>query len=118
MRDKNLVNVTAIVDGPLCISADDGHRVHDEIAARLRQKQHVVVSFDGVGTIISAFLNAAIGQLYGEFDESDIREFLEVVDMSQEDLGLLKRVVDNAKSYFENRNNVDSAWHDEVGDEE
>lgn len=118
MRGKDVVNVSAVVDGPLCISADDGHRVHDEIAARLRQKEHVVVSFVGVETIISAFLNASIGQLYGEFDESDIREFLEVVGMSQEDLELLKRVVDNAKSYFENRDNVDSAWNDEVGDEE
>lgn len=118
MRGKDVVNVSAIVDGPLCISADDGHRVHDEIASRLRGSEYVAVSFEGVETIISAFLNAAIGQLYGEFDESVIREFLEVVDMNPEDLELLKRVVDNAKIYFENRDNVDSAWNDEVGDEE
>lgn len=38
--------------------------------------------------------------------------------MSQEDLGLLKRVVDNAKVYFQNREKLDSAWKGEVGDEE
>ena len=41
----------------------------------------------------SAFLNAAIGQLYGKFSEETIRASLGVSDMEQEDLALLKRVV-------------------------
>ncbi|WP_321931571.1 STAS-like domain-containing protein [Paraburkholderia guartelaensis] len=113
-----VVNVSKIVDGPLCISAEDGQRLHDAIASKLRENQAVVVSFQGIETLISAFLNAAIGQLYGEFAENSIKELLTVSDMNQEDLVLLKRVVDNAKTYFENRDKVDSAWQDEVGDEE
>jgi hypothetical protein len=48
------------------------------------------------------FLNVAIGQLYGEFSEEEIRAKLTVKDMEPDDLVLLKRVVETAKAYFKN----------------
>lgn len=118
MGEPAVIKVSDIVEGNLCVSTDDGQRVHDAIAEQLRAGRAAIVSFAGIETLISAFLNAAIGQLYDEFSEEDIRKFLSVTDMSQEDLGLLKRVVDNAKVYFQNREKLDSAWKGEVGDEE
>ncbi len=68
------------------MSSDDGQKVHDKIAPLLREGRKVSLSFDRIETIISAFLNAAIGQLYGEFPEEKIRELFSVKDMSPEDL--------------------------------
>lgn len=113
-----IVRIFDIVGGPLCVSADDGQRVHDKIAPLLQQGQKVVLSFEQVETLISAFLNAAIGQLYGEFPEERIRELVEVRDMDQTDMAVLKRVVDNAKAYFKAPKEFDQAWKEEVGDEE
>ena len=48
----------------------------------------------------AAFLNAAIGQLYGTLGEEKIRSLLKVKDVEPVDLALLKRVIDNAKLYF------------------
>ena len=110
------ISVKALV-GPLCVSADDGQRLHDAIAKAIRGGKRVKVSFDGVQIIISAFLNAALGQLYGEFSEEVIRAHLSVSDMNAEDLDLLRRVIENAKVYFENRKSFDDAWKSEVGDE-
>ena len=104
--------------GALCVSADDGQKVHDAISHLLNEAVPVSVSFENVTTLISAFLNAAIGQLYGEFSDEKIRSLLSVDMMSQEDLALLKRVVDNAKLYFLNRKKFDDAWKDEIDDEE
>ena len=118
MSDEIVVRVFDVVGSPLCVSADDGQAVHDKVAPLLRQGRKVAISFDKVETLISAFLNAAIGQLYGEFPEEKIRELLNVRDMTQEDLILLKRVVDNAKVYFQNRKQFDQAWKEELGDEE
>lgn len=94
------VRVFDIVGGPLCTSSDDGQLVHDRIAPMLREGKRVALSFAQIDTVISAFLNAAIGQLYGEFKENEIRERLAIRDMAPEDLVLLKRVVENAKAYF------------------
>ena len=118
MTDEIVVRVFDIVGGPLCVSADDGQTVHDKIAPLLREGRKVSISFEKVETLISVFLNAAVGQLYGEFPEDRIRELLSVRDMTPEDLTLLKRVVDNAKVYFANRKEFDQAWKEEVGDEE
>lgn len=118
MKQPVNVRVFDIVGGPLCVSADDGQRVHDKIAPLLKDGQPVVLSFEQVETLISAFLNAAIGQLYGEFPEERIRELVSVRDMDNEDQAVLKRVVDNAKSYFKAPREFDQAWKEEVGDEE
>ena len=100
MSQEIPVRVFDIVGGPLCTSSDDGQLVHDRIAPLLRQGKRVALSFAQVDTVISAFLNAAIGQLYGEFKEEEIRERMLLRDMAPEDLVLLKRVVENAKAYF------------------
>lgn len=118
MNNIYKVQVVDIVGSGLCVSSDDGQLVYDRIAELLREKHKVTVSFEGVDTLISAFLNAAIGQLYGEFSEEDIREYISVVHMSQDDKALLKRVIDNAKIYFKNRQQFDNAWKAEVSDDE
>ena len=118
MSNPVIVRIFDIVGGPLCVSAEDGERVHSKIVPLLRDGQKVVLSFEQVETLISAFLNAAIGQLYGEFPEDRIRELVSVSYLDDEDLAMLKRVVDNAKRYFADKPVVDKAWKDEAGDEE
>jgi hypothetical protein len=110
-----IVRAFDVIGSSLGVSSDDGQKVHDKVAPLLREGRKVSLSFDRIETIISAFLNAAIGQLYGEFPEEKIRALFNVRDMAQEDLALLKRVVDNAKLYFANRKEFDQAWKEETG---
>jgi hypothetical protein len=110
-----IVRAFDVIGSSLGVSSDDGQKVHDKVSPLLREGQKVSLSFDRIETIISAFLNAAIGQLYGEFPEEKIRALFSVRDMAQEDLALLKRVVDNAKLYFANRKEFDEAWKEETG---
>lgn len=80
-----------------------------------RHSYQVSLSFT-IETIISAaFLNAAVGQLYGDFAEDRVRELLSVKDMAQEDMALLERVVDNAKEYFRDPERFHKAVHEEMG---
>ena len=53
--------------------------------------------------VTPTFLNAAVGQLYGEFEHGQIRALLSVRDATPDDLALLQRVVENAKRYFTTR---------------
>jgi len=100
MSEPIIVRVFDIAGGPLCVSAEDGRRVHDKIQPLLKAGKKVALSFESVDTLISASLNAAVGQLYGEFSEEQIPALLSVKDMEADDLAVLKRVVDNAKKYF------------------
>lgn len=69
----------------------------------MQAEQSIVLSFDKVTILTTAFLDAAIGQLYGVFSEEQIRSLLKVNNIQAHDLVLLKRVIETAKQYFENR---------------
>lgn len=111
------LSVHEIIGSELCVASDDGQKVHDRIAAALKENREVVVSFLNVTSVTSAFLNAAIGQLYGSFREDQIRQRLKIQDMQPDDLALLKRVVDTAKQYFKDPERFNEAVRDVLGDE-
>ena len=115
---KNVaLSVFEIVGNSLCVASDDGQKVFNRLDVALKEGQNVTLSFRNVTTLTSAFLNAAIGQLYGTFTEDQIRSLLKVQDMQQDDLALLKRVVETAKHYFKDPARFEQAVRETLGDE-
>lgn len=112
MKKNITINVFEIVGSPLCVASDDGQRVFERIANAFKEEKNVTISFLNVSSITSAFLNAAIGQLYGSFSQDQIRARLKVKDMQPDDLALLKRVVDTAKQYFKDPKRFNRAVQD------
>jgi hypothetical protein len=111
-----IIKVFEVVGSKLCVASSDGQKVHDQIAAALNAGKHVRLSFSNVESLTSAFLNAAIGQLYAEFSEQKIRGSLSVSDMTRDDVELLKRVVEAAKQYFKNPNLVKKIVGETLGE--
>jgi hypothetical protein len=116
MKKNITLNVFEIVGSPLCVASDDGQRVYDRIASAFKEEMNVTVSFLNISSLTSAFLNAAIGQLYGSFTEDQIRSRLKVKDMQPDDLALLKRVVETAKEYFKDPKRFNQAVEEVIGD--
>lgn len=117
MQKELTISIFEVVGSPLCVASGDGQKVYERIAAALRESRNVAISFHNISTLTSAFLNAAIGQLYGKFSEEQIRALLKVQDMQPDDMALLKRVVETAKEYFKDPQKFDQAVRDELGDE-
>ncbi len=117
MSQNLSISVFEIVGSQLCVASDDGQKVHDRIAVALRERRSVTVSFLNVTGLTSAFLNAAIGQLYGSFTEEQIRSLLKVRDMQPDDLALLKRVVETAKQYFKDPERFQQAVREVLGED-
>ena len=107
-----------IVGSPFCVASDDGQKVYDRLADVLKADREVVLSFRNVTALTAAFLNTAMGQLYGTFSEEKIRSLLKVEDAEQDDLALLKRIVDNAKLYFKDPKRYDQVVREVMGDED
>lgn len=117
MNRSIAVHVYDIIGGPLCVSAEDGQRLFEKVAPLLRKGNPVELSFERVDTMISAFLNAAIGQLYGELEEETIDKLLSVSHIAADDEEMLQHVIENAKAYFRTPVEFDRAWQEELGDE-
>lgn len=115
---KNLeLSIFEIVGSPLCVASSDGQKVCDRLKIALKEGRNVMLSFHNITTLTSAFLNAAVGQLYGIFSEEEIRSLLKVQDMQQDDIALLKRVVETAKQYFKDPKKFDQAVEETLGEE-
>lgn len=117
MQKDVTISIFEVVGSPLCVASGDGQKVYERLASALKEGRGVLLSFHNVSTMTSAFLNAAIGQMYGEFGEEQIRALLKVQDMQPDDLALLKRVVETAKQYFKDPQKFDQAVRDTLGDE-
>jgi len=112
-----ILSVFEVVGSPLCVASSDGQKVFERVSAAMKESRPIVLTFKNVTSMTSAFLNAAIGQLYGQFKETDIRNLLKVQDLGQDDLALVKRVVDSAKEYFKDPKRGDSAVRSALGND-
>jgi hypothetical protein len=113
------ISIAAIVEGGICVSTDDGNKVHQAVYSEIKKGSRVKLSFSGVTRMTTAFLNAAIGQLYGEFTETEIRKHLAPpVDTEAWQLNRLKLVVDRAKAYFANPGAIRTAFFSATGIED
>ncbi len=100
MDRKVTLKIYEIVGSAYCVAAEDGQKVHDQIVLALNKDLNVKISFTNIERLTSAFLNVAVGQLYGEFSDELLRSRLSVTDIEPDDRDLLKRVIDTAKLYF------------------
>lgn len=111
------VSVFGIVGSSLCVASSDGHEVYERLNTAFEAERKVTLSFHNVTALTSAFLNAAIGQLYGTFSEDKIQSSLEMENMEKDDEDLLERVVENAIEYFKDPERFNQAIRETLNDE-
>jgi hypothetical protein len=98
------INVANIIGDVYGVEAEEGQKVYDLIKKALSEKRKVNLSFMNVEMLTTAFLNTAIGQLYKDFSEEEIKENLRVENISESGKIILKRVVDTAKLFYKDEN--------------
>lgn len=101
-----------------CVAACDGQKVHDRIADAFHKNSKVELSFAETNELTPAFLNAAVGQLYGIFQAELIEKSLSFTDIDPENETALKRVMERAKGYFEHAYPCRKAFRDVIGGED
>lgn len=98
--ENTIISVINTVGDTVCVATADGQKVFEVIKKILSEEQSVTLSFINVEMLTSAFLNAAIGQLYWDFPERLIKENLIIENLSLSGAVSLKRVVNTAKLYY------------------
>ena len=111
-----IIPIFNTVGNSLCVEASDGQKVFTIITKALKEGDKVKISFQNVEMVTSAFLNVAIGQLYKDFSEDEIKSKLSVENMTPEDMALLKRVTTTAKLYFKNPGAMEKSIEDILGE--
>ena len=103
------IGVVEVVGDSICVAQDDGQRLFEVLRDALAARQEVSLSFAGVESLTTAFLNAAIGQLLRHFDTELLHDNLKFRDLSGEQLRLLREVIERARLYFSDPARFDAA---------
>ena len=82
------------------VEAEDGQKVFAIIEKAFKAKKSVILSFENIELLTTAFLNTAIGQLYKDYSEEFIKQNLKVENISASGRVALKRVVETAKLFY------------------
>jgi hypothetical protein len=97
------IDIYSIIGNNFCVSMDDGKKVIDKIIKTLDDGNRVEISFKNIDLMTSAFLNAAIGDLFENFTEDKINELIKFKDIQEDDSTLLNRVIETAKFYYKDK---------------
>ncbi|HNW97109.1 MAG TPA: STAS-like domain-containing protein [Bacteroidales bacterium] len=100
--EKYTINIFNEIGGDSAISVDDGDMIYKKIDNALSQGLIVILDFQNINLIITAFLNAAIGQLYSKYTSEQLNSNLKLENIKPEDVLLFIKVIKNAKNYFDN----------------
>ena len=108
------------IGNSVAVSPEDGKNLFARIDKSLENYLIVTLDFADIDFLTSAFLNTAIGQLYSKYDSSFLQKNLKVENMENEDIILLKKVVETAKEYFsseENKQRIEKSVEEALQDE-
>ena len=108
MIDTLNINIFDDISSPVAVSTDDGTLIFNKIEKAINNDVSVNLDFKNIDILTSAFLNAAIGQLYSKFSGNELNEKVNVVNISEEDKSTFIKVVKRAKEYFINKEKFNS----------
>ncbi|MCU4190204.1 STAS-like domain-containing protein [Flavobacterium sp. HXWNR29] len=114
---SNLI-VKNIIDSDIAVATDAGDKVFNEIVNYLSKNKSVTLDFTDISILTTAFLNAAIGQLYSndKFSSDFLNDNLKVINVQSEDKPLFSMVIRRAKEYFKDKkgfeDSANSAFYD------
>jgi len=90
----------------------EGVKVYEQIEKYLDNNEKVEIDFSNITMVVSSFLNAAIGKLYGKYNDEFIKKYVQVIGLNEDDIELLNDIViPNAKSFFKNQSKIESIEH-------
>ncbi len=113
-----VISVFNLVGNSYCVEAKDGDAIFQAISKALRQNQLVKISFQNVEMLTTAFLNTAIGQLYRDFSEEQIRALVDVSEIEDTHEAQLRRVIETAKLYYKDPQWLEESVKSIMGEEE
>lgn len=105
-----LIKVFDVLESPFAVSTEEGEKLFEVINKNLKANRRVEIDFIDIQLIVSTFLNASIGQLYGLYPTELIQEKVSLLNMSDDDLTILKKVTDRAKEYFKDKSELEDLF--------
>lgn len=94
------LNVMECIGTPSAITQEAGDLVYKEICDAIDSKSIIELDFKDIESMISPFLNNAIGKLYGKYNGEEISHYTCFLNLPKEKIATINMVINNAKKYY------------------
>ena len=98
--DNIIVKVNDYVSCNKGVTPDEGQPIYDRLMGIFKDGNRAVLDFSGVEIATTGFLNVFIGNLYRTYTSDDLKGMLELENVSPSTAFRIKKVTDNAKSFY------------------
>lgn len=112
---NTIINVADTIQSPSALTQEQGDIIYALICDAINHKEIVVLDFGTVESMISPFLNNAIGKLYGTYSSKEINDYLKLCNFPDAKKATLKIVTENAKKYYANKAEFNATLKDVIG---
>lgn len=109
-----ILNIKDIINSPSALTREQGEIVYHNIVKSIESGKSVTLDFLEIESLISPFLNVAIGKLYEKFTSEILQERLKIVNLPKGKATTFKLVIDNAKRYYANQERFNSIVEDVI----
>ncbi|MDD4556240.1 MAG: STAS-like domain-containing protein [Alphaproteobacteria bacterium] len=101
--DIYTLKVKEIIDSEFAVSADRANKVYNLISNAIKEKKRINVSFKDIEVLITAFLNIIYGDLYRDFKEEEIENYVSFIDLTNDWEELIPLIKQRALEFYKKR---------------
>lgn len=98
------------------ITPDEAEPLYQMEMDAFRAGEKVVLDFEGVEMLTTAFLNVIIGNLYKDYTSEELKLMLSLENLDEATAIRIKKVTTNAKSFYSDENDytktIEAAIHE------
>lgn len=100
-----IIDVADKIKTPSALEQEQGDIIYDAITDAFEKGENISLDFKNVESMITPFLNNAIGQLYGKYTSEFIQSHLDLKNFPPSKNAKLNLVISNAKKFYANKKN-------------
>lgn len=100
MQQSETIRVQEIINSPNAVTPASGVLLYEKILSNLKEQIETFIDFNGIKYLNTAFLNSAIGQLYATYERDQLNSYLHIINISDSDLIIFKKVTNRARHFF------------------
>lgn len=112
------LNVMECIGTPSAITQESGDLIFEEISKAIKEKVCIELDFKDIESMISPFLNNAIGRLYEDYSSEEIKQYLKILNLPKEKIPTINMVISNAKKFYADQEKFKKVVKGVIGDVE
>ncbi len=94
------INIRQKIGSSSALTREQGKIIYDALIYNFQNGNHVTLDFSNIESLITPFLNVAIGKLYETYSSEEIRKYLQLDNIPSGKSSSINLVISNAKRYY------------------